>query len=65
MQDESLRLMQQYNLLPNDAMILAHCISSNIQFIASYDSDFITPCREEGITLINSIETFQRLFSVE
>lgn len=64
-QDEALRLMQQYNLLPNDALILAHCINSRIQFIASYDSDFIIPCREEGLTLIDSIETFQRVFSVE
>ncbi len=64
-QDEALRLMQQYNLLPNNALILAHCINSKINFIASYDSDFITPCQEEGITLIDSIKTFQRVFSVE
>lgn len=64
-QDEALRLMQQYNLLPNDALILAHCLNSKIKFIASYDSDFIIPCQEEGIMLIDSIETFQRVFSVE
>ena len=64
-QEEVLRLMQQYNLLPNDALILAHCINSNIGFIASYDSDFTIPCQKEGVTLIDSIETFQSVFSVE
>ena len=64
-QDEALRLMQIYNLLPNDALILAHCINSKIPFVASYDSDFVIPCREEGITLIDSIETIQRVFSIE
>lgn len=64
-QEEALRLMQHYNLLPNDALILAHCINSRIQFVASYDSDFIIPYREEGITLIDSIGTFQRVFSIE
>ena len=57
--------MTDYNMLPNDAIILAHCKSAGISYLASYDSDFILPCQQEGITLIDSIETFQRIFSVE
>lgn len=44
--------MSKYNLIPNDAIILATCISNNIEQLASYDSDFIIPCREEGIVLL-------------
>ena len=64
-QAESVRLMRRYNLLPNDAMILAYCLDAGIKFVASYDSDFILPCQQEGITLIDSVETFQRIFSIE
>ncbi len=35
------------------------------KIIASYDPDFILPCQKEGITLIDSIESFQRAFSEE
>ena len=63
LQVDAIRLMRSYNLLPNDALILSHCISSDFKYVASYDSDFIIPCQQEGITLINSIETFNREFS--
>lgn len=63
--EEIVRIMADYNMLSNDAIILAHCKSAKISYLASYDSDFTIPCQEEGITLIDSIETFQSLFSVE
>ncbi|MGF7215925.1 putative nucleic acid-binding protein [Spirosoma lacussanchae] len=50
-----LRLMMQYNLLPNDALILATCQLNNIKQIASYDADFETACQAEGIRLIRSV----------
>ena len=45
-------LMSKYNLLPNDAIILATCKSHNITTLASHDNDFINPCKEEGIELL-------------
>jgi predicted nucleic acid-binding protein len=45
--------MKKYNLLPNDAQILATCKIYGIAILASYDSDFATACQEEGITLMS------------
>lgn len=45
-------LMATYNLLPNDAIILATCKIHNITKLASHDSDFILPCEAEGIELL-------------
>ncbi|MBK6994331.1 MAG: PIN domain-containing protein [Lewinellaceae bacterium] len=55
---DSVRLMRQYNLLPNDAMILALCKMHGIEVIASYDPDFEPACSEEGVLLIQSVEAF-------
>ena len=44
--------MMKYNLLPNDAIILATCKIHNITQLASHDSDFILPCKAEGIELL-------------
>jgi len=44
--------MSKYNLLPNDAIILATCKIHNIAKLASHDTDFIIPCQEEGIELL-------------
>lgn len=44
--------MEKYNLLPNDAIILATCKIHNITKLASHDTDFIIPCKEEGIELL-------------
>ena len=46
-------LMKKYNLLPNDAIILATCKLHSITLLASHDKDFIVPCQNEGITLLN------------
>lgn len=45
-------LMDKYNLLPNDAIILATCKIYNITQLASHDKDFKAPCKSEGITLL-------------
>jgi predicted nucleic acid-binding protein len=45
-------LMATYNLLPNDAIILATCKIHNITKLASHDTDFIIPCKAEGIELL-------------
>jgi predicted nucleic acid-binding protein len=50
-----LRFMEQYNLLPNDALILATCKLSGITQIASYDADFAPACLGEGIRLIQQV----------
>ncbi len=44
-------LMSSYNLLPNDAIILATCKLHHTK-LASHDSDFIIPCKNENIELI-------------
>jgi predicted nucleic acid-binding protein len=44
--------MQQYNLLPNDAIILATCKIHNITQPASHDKDFKDACKGEGIELL-------------
>lgn len=53
-----LRYMEQYNLLPNDALILATCQLNGIDQIASYDADFRNACAGEGIRLIQSVADF-------
>ena len=53
---ESYKLMCQYNLLPNDALILAACKRYGIKYLVSLDSDFEKPCEKEGIMLIDSAE---------
>jgi len=62
--DEVLRFMESYNLLSNDAIILAHCKSARMRFVASYDSDFVIPCERGSITLIDSFEAFQKIVSI-
>ena len=44
--------MQQHNLLPNDAIILATCKIHNITQLASHDKDFEAACKAEGIELL-------------
>ncbi|RYF65581.1 MAG: PIN domain-containing protein [Cytophagaceae bacterium] len=50
-----LHFMAKYNLLPNDALILATCKLHNINRLASYDSDFAAACAGEGIQLIQTV----------
>lgn len=53
--------MRKYNLLPNDALILALCCLHRIPYLASFDSDFIEACAVENITLIQSVEDVLRI----
>lgn len=53
---QSISFMKTYNLLPNDALILATCKLENILVLASYDSDFFKACQKEGIQLISKME---------
>ncbi len=53
---KSIDYMKNYNLLPNDAMILASCKLENIAVLASYDSDFRKACLNEDIKLISKVE---------
>ncbi len=56
-----LDLMQKYNLLPNDVLILATCKTHQIQQIASFDStDFEKACLGENIKLVQRIEDLLR-----
>ena len=44
--------MSKYNLLPNDAIILATCKIHGITQLASHDKDFEEACKAEDITLL-------------
>lgn len=54
-------LMAKYNLLPNDALILALCKHHDIPAIASFDPDFVIPCQGEGIHLLQTVGDFEGL----
>jgi len=57
----AVQLMSQYNLLPNDALILALCHLHQIPVVASYDTDFKAACNGLNITLIHSVDDFKNL----
>ncbi len=50
------QFMSAYNLLPNDAIILATCKIHSITKLASHDTDFILPCKKEGIEFLTETE---------
>ena len=55
------RLMKKHNLLPNDALILATCLSHKIPYLASYDvNDFASACADEGIVLLSDEQEAKR-----
>lgn len=58
----SAKFMTDYNLLPNDAMILALCKLHKIGFLASFDSDFEVACEKEKIVLIQSVDGLKKWF---
>ena len=56
----SYNYMQNYNLLPNDALILATVKHYNLELLASFDqNDFKHPCEIENIKLIGSISELE------
>lgn len=54
--EKATKYMQSYNLLPNDALILATCNYHNIDHIATFDTDFVVPCNNLGIKVIRSVK---------
>ncbi len=54
-------MMQKYNLLPNDALIVASCKLQRIKVLASYDSDFKEACKAEEILFLQEIEDLAQL----
>lgn len=56
--DQSIVLMNRYNLLPNDAIIIATCQVHKVKTIASTDKDFAIVCRKENLNLISSYHNF-------
>lgn len=54
-------LMQSYNLLPNDALILSACQFHNIKYLASFDSDYALPCQSENILLISDTTVLEAI----
>lgn len=59
--DKSDYFMNNCNLLPNDALILATCRIYDIKYLASYDSDFQEICDKEEMVLINTPEKFREV----
>ena len=58
---DAIGLMDDYGLLPNDAIILATCKFYGIKYLISFDEDFEDACKGEGIVLINSIEKLRKI----
>jgi hypothetical protein len=52
---KAIYLMGKYNLLPNDALILAICQEHGVKHLASFDPDYGSACAGEGIRLIQHI----------
>ena len=48
-------LMKDFNLLPNDSLIISNAISKDIKFIATYDADFSVPCKKFDIQIVSEI----------
>ncbi len=59
--NKGFELMKRYNLLPNDAIIIATCIQNNIENLASYDSDFKIVSNTFGIRLLSNVEDFNNI----
>jgi predicted nucleic acid-binding protein len=54
----TIEYMKSFNLLPNDALILAMCKHHSIHALASYDPDFEPACKSEGIRYLSTVEDF-------
>lgn len=56
----ALSLMMLYNLLPNDALILAVCKAHSIPYLATFDPDLLRACQSEAIATISNIADIQQ-----
>lgn len=54
-------MMKRYNLLPNEALIIATCIHNNIKNLASYDSDFKIASNSNGIKLLSQVDEINKM----
>ncbi len=59
----AVNFMEKFNLLPNDALILAAIKHHKIAALASFDPDFEAPCRSEGIRLLKTEGDFQQFLT--
>ena len=55
--------MREYNLKPNDALILATCKHYGVPHLISLDSDFREACEKEGIVLVDSPKKLREILS--
>lgn len=53
---KAFEIMKQYNMLPNDAIIVATCDFFKIDNLATFDEDFDAPCKDFGIRIIKDTE---------
>ncbi len=54
--------IEEYNLKPNDSLILATCKHYGIPYLISLDEDFKTACEREGIVLIDDADKLKEVF---
>ncbi|MCU0427850.1 MAG: PIN domain-containing protein [Candidatus Kapabacteria bacterium] len=59
----ALSLMKSYNLLPNDALILAVCKAHHISYLATFDPDLLTACQNESITTVSNSADLEQFFN--
>jgi len=57
--EQEITFSTKYNLLPNDALILATCKIFDYKYLATYDPDFNEPCKQEGIVILNHSQTIE------
>ena len=55
--------IENFGLLPNDALVLATCKRYEIKYLISIDNDFLEPCKKEGIVLINSADKLKEVLN--
>lgn len=59
--DDSIILMKEYNLLPNDALILSSCLHHKIQYLATFDKDLIHAGKSENLIILSNIENLKSI----
>ena len=55
------RLIDKYGLLPNDALILATALFYGFDYLITFDSDFLEPCKAEGVKVISSKKELEKI----
>ena len=60
---KSYEIMKKYDFLPNDAIILSTCLRYKLRLLGSFDSDFTKACSDEGILLIDDVNSLKKLIT--